>query len=186
MTGAVIGALRASREPRGAVACRRRRRRRHDLLGEHRQLLYARIEPIGGREIEVADGIAARVTHKVLIRYRDDVTAGMRFAADGRLLDIHAVLDLEGRHRWLQVPVRGAAAMKISVNVEGLRQRAWQHGAPSALHERPRSRARRSDLAAAARSGRDSNASWPSAGDRRRQLPPRLHRADRQTCSRAR
>lgn len=64
--------------------------------------LFARIEPIGGREIEIAGGIAARVTHKVLIRYRDGVTAGMRFTGSGRLLDIHAVLDLEGRHRWLQ------------------------------------------------------------------------------------
>ena len=64
--------------------------------------LFARIEPIGGREVDTADGTVAVVTHKVLIRHRNDVSAPMRFVAGTRILEIRAVLDLEGRRRWMQ------------------------------------------------------------------------------------
>lgn len=64
--------------------------------------VFARIEPTAGREIEQADGIAARVTHKVLIRHRPDVTAAMRLVEGTRVLEIRAVLDLDGRRRWMQ------------------------------------------------------------------------------------
>ena len=64
--------------------------------------VFARVEPIGGREIAGADGVAAVVTHKVLIRHRDDVSAQMRFLVGTRILEIRAVLDLEGRRRWQQ------------------------------------------------------------------------------------
>lgn len=64
--------------------------------------MFARVEPIGGREIVSADGIAARITHKVLIRHRDDIGPQMRFVVGNRILAIRVVLDLEGRRRWLQ------------------------------------------------------------------------------------
>lgn len=64
--------------------------------------MFARVEPLSGREREIADRVASRVTHKVLIRYRDDVSPKMRFAAKTRVLEIDAVLDLEGDGRWLQ------------------------------------------------------------------------------------
>ena len=64
--------------------------------------LFARIEPIGRREVTLADGIAARVTHKVLIRHREDIGADMRFTDGNRVLEIRAVLDIEGRRRWMQ------------------------------------------------------------------------------------
>ena len=64
--------------------------------------VHARIEQVSGREIEIADGIAARVTHKVLMRYRADVLPEMRIVAGTRVLEIEAVLDLDGRARWLQ------------------------------------------------------------------------------------
>jgi SPP1 family predicted phage head-tail adaptor len=63
---------------------------------------FARIEPIGGREIETADGITGRITHKVLLRYRADILPEMRIVADARILDIRAAFDADGRARWLQ------------------------------------------------------------------------------------
>ena len=63
---------------------------------------FARIEQVAGREIEIADGIAARVTHKVLMRHRADVLPQMRIVAGARILEIDAVLDHDGRGRWLQ------------------------------------------------------------------------------------
>lgn len=64
--------------------------------------VYARIEATNGREIGIADGIAGRASHKVLIRYRDDVLPEMRFLAGNRHLEIRAALDIDGRRRWLQ------------------------------------------------------------------------------------
>lgn len=64
--------------------------------------VFARIESVGGREIAIADGMAARITHRVLMRYRADVGAQNRFVVGSRILELRAVLDLEGRQRWLQ------------------------------------------------------------------------------------
>lgn len=64
--------------------------------------MYARIEPVAGREVVTADGVNARVTHKVLIRHRTDIGAEMRFLEGNRALDIRAILALDGRRRWLQ------------------------------------------------------------------------------------
>jgi SPP1 family predicted phage head-tail adaptor len=64
--------------------------------------MFARIKPIAGREIVAADGSAARVTHEVLIRHRTDIAPTMRLVEGARVLDIHAVVDVEGRRRWLK------------------------------------------------------------------------------------
>ncbi len=64
--------------------------------------LFARIRPLAGREIVSADGLAARVTHEVTIRMTENVAPQMRFVFGTRTFDIHAVLDIDGRRRWLR------------------------------------------------------------------------------------
>lgn len=64
--------------------------------------LSASVVPQSGRELVRADGIAARVTHEIVVRYQDDLLPAMRFTADERTFDIHAVLDEDGRRRWLK------------------------------------------------------------------------------------
>ena len=64
--------------------------------------LFAQIVPVTGREIVTADGIAARVTHKVLVRAGIEIAPEMRFREALRVLEIRAVLDLDGRRRWLE------------------------------------------------------------------------------------
>lgn len=64
--------------------------------------VFARIEAASGREIGLADGISARVSHAVVMRYRDDVTPQMRILEGARILEIRAVLDDDGRQRWLR------------------------------------------------------------------------------------
>lgn len=63
--------------------------------------IWAEILPTTGREVFVADGLSARVTHEVRLRYRADVSPQMRFAASDRVFDIRAVRDVDGRKRWL-------------------------------------------------------------------------------------
>lgn len=63
--------------------------------------VWAQVVPIYGREVFQADVIAALAMHEVRLRYRADVTPEMRFTMVGRVFDIRAVRDIEGRHRWL-------------------------------------------------------------------------------------
>ena len=53
--------------------------------------VWAAVIPRIGREIVTADGQAARVTHEIEIRWRDDVTAAMRFRDGVAIYAIHAV-----------------------------------------------------------------------------------------------
>lgn len=63
---------------------------------------FARIDSISGREIQFADGLAGRVSHKVLLRYRADILPEMRIVFGSRRLDIRSVLDVDARRSWLQ------------------------------------------------------------------------------------
>lgn len=62
----------------------------------------AAITDRAGREIVAADGVAGRVSHQIVIRQRPGVLPAMRFAGDGRVYEIKAVLDPDGRRQWLE------------------------------------------------------------------------------------
>ena len=64
--------------------------------------LFAQIVPVAGREIVTADGIQARVTHEVIVRAGLQIGPQMRFREALRVLEVRAVLDLDGRKRWLR------------------------------------------------------------------------------------
>jgi SPP1 family predicted phage head-tail adaptor len=68
--------------------------------------VFARIEPVSARSVIVADHAEARVTHRVTVRFRDDLKSGMRFLIGERVLAISAVHDPEERGRFLQCLVR--------------------------------------------------------------------------------
>ena len=64
--------------------------------------VWAGIEPLPGREVVLADGVKAVVTHEVRLRHREGVDSTMRFVRPtGGLLEIRAVRDVEERRRWL-------------------------------------------------------------------------------------
>lgn len=63
--------------------------------------VWAEITQPSGREVVASDGLAARATHNVRIRYRRDVAPTMRFVSGSQILDIRAVSDADGRQRWL-------------------------------------------------------------------------------------
>jgi len=64
--------------------------------------LSAVLRPIGGGESVEADRIAGRVTHEIVLRYRDGVQPSMRFRKAARLFHIVSAIDLEERRRWLR------------------------------------------------------------------------------------
>ena len=63
--------------------------------------IWGEVIAASGQETFEADGLSGRISHEIAIRYRNDVAAKQRFVEDGRVYDIRAVLDREGRRRWL-------------------------------------------------------------------------------------
>ena len=68
--------------------------------------VWAKVEPLRGREYFEAHQIKTEVTHRVIIRYRPDVTPQMRIKVGSRYLMIESVIDIEERHRFLELICR--------------------------------------------------------------------------------
>ena len=62
-----------------------------------------KIEPLRGREQLHGMQLEARVTHRILIRYRSDVTAANRILFGTRTFNIRSVLNVDERNRWLEI-----------------------------------------------------------------------------------
>lgn len=54
--------------------------------------VWARVEPLSGREFVAAQTVQSEVTTRITIRYRDDVTPDMRIMHRGKIYNIRAVL----------------------------------------------------------------------------------------------
>lgn len=65
--------------------------------------LWAEIQPLSGRELEVAQRISSEVTHQILVRYQSifadtRTVAAYRAVYKGRIFDIHASLNEDERN----------------------------------------------------------------------------------------
>ena len=65
--------------------------------------VYASIEALSGREDLRHYRLLTAVTHRLQIRYRDDVTADMRLTDGVNHYEIAAVLDRDGRKKLLDI-----------------------------------------------------------------------------------
>lgn len=63
--------------------------------------VWARIEPVAAAERAVADHLAATVTHRLTLRWRDDVTGGLRATWRGRAFRILFTTDPDESLRFL-------------------------------------------------------------------------------------
>ncbi|WP_428427991.1 phage head closure protein [Pararhizobium sp.] len=63
--------------------------------------LWARIEPVAITEEERADAEMFIVTHRIWIRFREDIAAGMRFRKGTRIFTVRACHDPDETRRYL-------------------------------------------------------------------------------------
>lgn len=63
--------------------------------------VWAEVKPVSGREDYRALKLESKVTHKVTIRHRSDVTAGMRISMGGRVFNIRAVMNQDEENEKL-------------------------------------------------------------------------------------
>lgn len=66
--------------------------------------VWADIQPLSGRELEIAQAMNAEITHQVTVRYREGITAAMRIVYQGRFFNITSPpLDVDMRHKEMQL-----------------------------------------------------------------------------------
>ena len=63
--------------------------------------LWAEIRPVAAEELEAGDGLSARVTHRVVVRFSPAIAGGDRFRLGERLFAIRAAYDPEEDGRYL-------------------------------------------------------------------------------------
>jgi SPP1 family predicted phage head-tail adaptor len=63
--------------------------------------LWGRLEPVSALSEEVASGLQQRLTHRVTLRFRADVAAGMRLSRRERRFEIRTVRDPDESGRYL-------------------------------------------------------------------------------------
>ena len=68
--------------------------------------VFGRIEPLRADSFSRADQIMEEVTHRITIRHRANVSAGMRFSAGGRVFEIVTVHDPDETGRFLECRTR--------------------------------------------------------------------------------
>jgi SPP1 family predicted phage head-tail adaptor len=71
--------------------------------------LWGCVEPVTARSDEVAGAIETTVTHRITLRYRDDIHAGMRLRRRDRAFEIESWLDPDETRRFLRCFCREVA-----------------------------------------------------------------------------
>jgi len=56
--------------------------------------VWAKITPLRGSEAQTAQQLESKVIHRFIIRYRSDITAAHRISFDGRVFNIHSVINI--------------------------------------------------------------------------------------------
>lgn len=71
--------------------------------------LWARVTPLGARQVFMANGRAVAISHTVVIRHRTGVRPGDSFVYQGRRLNVVSAEDISGRRRFLACRCRETA-----------------------------------------------------------------------------
>jgi SPP1 family predicted phage head-tail adaptor len=65
--------------------------------------VWLSIDPVKGYERFQAMQMQTPVTHRIVLRFRADVTTASRFVYDGRVFWVQGCLNVEGRNRFLEI-----------------------------------------------------------------------------------
>ena len=70
--------------------------------------VWAKVNHLSGRELEMAQQVSSKITYEITIRYRTDLadvrhTEVFRFNYDNKLFNILDIKDFENRHKLLYV-----------------------------------------------------------------------------------
>lgn len=64
--------------------------------------VWAELSPISNKQVTAAD-VRGRITHEIIMRYRDDIKTGMRFLLGSRIFTIRFVSVSDEKNQWLDI-----------------------------------------------------------------------------------
>jgi SPP1 family predicted phage head-tail adaptor len=68
--------------------------------------LWANVTPVSGTEKPDGAGVQTTITHRVRMRYREDITPKDRLVYRSRVLDLLSVIDVDGQRAELAIEAR--------------------------------------------------------------------------------
>lgn len=71
---------------------------------------WAKITPMSTSQILYARQLEHRVSHKIVIRFRDDIEIDDRISYDSRIFHVRGYKNVEERDRWLEIEAEEGAA----------------------------------------------------------------------------
>ncbi|MDD5353021.1 MAG: phage head closure protein [Candidatus Omnitrophica bacterium] len=74
--------------------------------------IWAKIQPLSGRLLDVAKQAQSEVTHEITIRYRENVTPDKRIKYGSRIFVIESVINIDERNYWLVLRCKETVAGK--------------------------------------------------------------------------
>lgn len=66
-------------------------------------VVWAKVEPVSGREYYYAHQLKNAISHKITVRYRDDITVEMRVVFEERIMKIESLINLQERERFIEL-----------------------------------------------------------------------------------
>jgi SPP1 family predicted phage head-tail adaptor len=63
--------------------------------------VWAKVEHLSGRELQIAQLIAPNILYEFTIRYRADMSTQYRIYYSGQYFNIRDIKDLDNIHKWL-------------------------------------------------------------------------------------
>jgi SPP1 family predicted phage head-tail adaptor len=65
--------------------------------------VYASVVPLSGGEVLSMRQLENTVTHRVMIRYRSDITTAMRILNGTEVYDIKSIINIGGRNEYIEI-----------------------------------------------------------------------------------
>ncbi|SHK48897.1 phage head closure protein [Paramaledivibacter caminithermalis] len=70
--------------------------------------VWANIKPLRGREYFEMKKVQSEITHKITIRFRNDINTSNRIKYKGQIFYIKSIIDIDNRHRFLEIMCIGS------------------------------------------------------------------------------
>ena len=77
--------------------------RGHTSLWDDVATVWALVEPVSGREYYYAHQLKNAISHKIKIRYRDDISAELRIVFETRIMKIESIINLMEQERFMEI-----------------------------------------------------------------------------------
>ncbi len=73
----------------------------HTIQWNNIATVWAKVDPVSGNEFYYSQQLKNTITHKITIRYRNDINVEMRIIFETRVMKIESMINLEEGNRFI-------------------------------------------------------------------------------------